>query len=82
MTGAFSVAASSPLADGAHTLSAVAANGGGASGYSASVKVTLDTVGPAVPTANLMSVDSATKGDGITTSVSSAWTASPKRAPQ
>ena len=42
-TGAFSVAASSPLADGAHTLSAVAANSGGASGHSASVKVTLDT---------------------------------------
>jgi len=65
-TGAFSVAASSPLADGTHTLSATAANSGGASAYSASVQVRLDTVGPATPTASLMSTDSGAQGDGIT----------------
>jgi Ca2+-binding RTX toxin-like protein len=42
-TGAFNVAPTAALADGVHTLSAVAANGGGASGYSASVNVILDS---------------------------------------
>jgi Ca2+-binding RTX toxin-like protein len=64
-TGAFSVAAATPLADGVHTLSAVATNSGGAGAYSASVQVTLDSVGPAAPSASL-ATDSATQGDGIT----------------
>lgn len=42
-TGAFDIAPTTALTDGAHTLSAVAANSAGAGSYSASVNVILDT---------------------------------------
>ena len=49
-TGAFSITANSPLADGAHTLTATAANSAGVSAPSAGLTVTIDTHAPPAAT--------------------------------
>ncbi len=67
-TGAFSVAATSALSDGVHTLNVEAIDAAGDVGPSASLSVTVDTRPPAAPTGLTLDAgaDSGTKGDGIT----------------